>query len=65
MGEACSIHRRDEKCVDENILEWILEKEGGKNGVDASGSGKGPVAVSCEHGNEPSSSIKRGFFLIS
>jgi hypothetical protein len=28
-------------------------------GVDASGSGKGTVVHSCEHGNEPSGSIKR------
>jgi hypothetical protein len=26
--------------------------------LDASGSGKGPVAGCCEHGNEPSVSIK-------
>lgn len=27
-------------------------------GLDESGSGYGPVAGSCEHGNEPSDSIK-------
>jgi hypothetical protein len=27
-------------------------------GLDASSSGWGPMAGSCEHGNEPSSSIK-------
>jgi hypothetical protein len=27
-------------------------------GLDSFGSGEGPVADSCEHGNEPSSSIK-------
>jgi hypothetical protein len=27
-------------------------------GLDSSGSGKGPVARSCEHGNEPSGSVK-------
>jgi hypothetical protein len=32
-------------------------------GRDASGSGWGSVAGSCEHGNEPSGSIKRGEFL--
>jgi len=26
----------------------------------SSGSGKGPVAGCCEHGNEPSDSVKRG-----
>jgi hypothetical protein len=35
----------------------------GKCGVDSSGSGWGPVAGSCEHGNEPSGSIKGGEFL--
>jgi hypothetical protein len=31
--------------------------------MDASGSGQGPVAVPCEHCNEPSGSIKGGEFL--
>jgi hypothetical protein len=30
----------------------------GRHGLDLSGSGQGPVAGSCEHGNEPSGSIK-------
>jgi hypothetical protein len=30
----------------------------GRSGLDASGSGYGPVAGSCEHGNEHSVSIK-------
>jgi hypothetical protein len=29
--------------------------------LDSSGSGKGMVACSCKHGNEPSGSIKGGF----
>jgi hypothetical protein len=32
-------------------------------GLDSSGSGWGPVADCCEHGNEPSNSIKGGDFL--
>jgi hypothetical protein len=32
-------------------------------GQDASGSGQGPVAGSCEHGKEPSRSITGGEFL--
>jgi hypothetical protein len=32
-------------------------------GLQVSGSGMGPVAGSCEHGNEPSSSIKGGEIL--
>jgi hypothetical protein len=31
--------------------------------LDASGSGHGSVSGSCEHGNEPSGSIKGGEFL--
>jgi hypothetical protein len=40
------------------ILEWM-----GRRGLDSSGSGQGPVAGCCEHGNEPSGSIKGGEFL--
>jgi hypothetical protein len=32
-------------------------------GLDSSGSGQGPVAGSCEQGNEPSGSIKDAEFL--
>jgi hypothetical protein len=32
----------------------------GSYGLDISGSGKGPLAGSCEHPNAPSVSIKRG-----
>jgi hypothetical protein len=35
----------------------------GTCGMDASGSGYGPVTGSCEHGNEPSGSTKGGEFL--
>jgi hypothetical protein len=31
--------------------------------MDLSGSGRGPVAGSCEHGNETASAIKGGEFL--
>jgi hypothetical protein len=37
----------------------------GRCELDASGSGQGPVAGCCEHGNEPSGSIKGGEFLDS
>jgi hypothetical protein len=40
------------------ILELILGKRSGRCGMDAYGSGYEPVADSCEHGNEPSGSIK-------
>jgi hypothetical protein len=32
-------------------------------GVDSSDSGQGRVAGCCEHGNEPSGSVKGGVFL--
>jgi len=32
-------------------------------GPDASGSAEGPAVGPCEHGNEPSGSIKDGRFL--
>jgi len=35
----------------------------GRCGLDASGLGQRPVAGPCEHGNEPSGSIKGGEFL--
>jgi hypothetical protein len=35
----------------------------GSCGVDASGSGLGPVVGSCEHSNEPSGSIKVWEFI--
>jgi hypothetical protein len=31
--------------------------------LDSSGSGQGPVADSCEHGNETSDSVKDGEFI--
>jgi hypothetical protein len=34
----------------------------GRCGLDASGSGEGPVTGSCEHSNEPSGSVKCGEF---
>jgi hypothetical protein len=34
----------------------------GSCGLDASCLGQGPVAGPCEHGSEPSGSIKRGKF---
>jgi hypothetical protein len=36
---------------------------GGSCGLHSSGSGEGPVAGSCEYGNEPSGSTKDGEFL--
>jgi hypothetical protein len=43
----------------EVILKWILRKYGGRCGLDSLDFGQGPVAGSCEHGNEPSDS-RRG-----
>jgi hypothetical protein len=41
----------------------VRNVRGGRCGVDASGSGWNPVTGCCEHGNEPSVSIKGGEFL--
>jgi hypothetical protein len=35
----------------------------GKCGLDSSGLGQEPVAACCEHGNEPSGSLKGRIFL--
>jgi hypothetical protein len=40
----------------------VLEKYG-RGGLDSCGSEYGPVAACCEHGNEPSDSIKGRKFL--
>jgi hypothetical protein len=40
------------------ILEWIFGKEVRNVWSTSCGSGYGPVAGSCEHGNELSGSIK-------
>jgi hypothetical protein len=45
------------------ILEWTLEKQVGKVWIGFLWLRMGPVAGSCEHGNEPSGSIKGGEFL--
>jgi len=45
------------------VLEWILRIYGGKLRTGSYGLGQEPVAGSCEHGNEPSGSIKPGEFL--
>jgi hypothetical protein len=37
---------------------WVNSDRMGWYGVDRAASGKGPVVSSCEHGNEPSDSIK-------
>jgi hypothetical protein len=44
-------------------LKWIEENRVWRCGLTSSGSGWGPVAGSCEHGNEPSGSIKGREFL--
>jgi hypothetical protein len=40
-----------------------LREIGWESGLDSSGSGFGPVAGSCEHGNETTGSTKSGKFL--
>jgi hypothetical protein len=48
-----------------NIKMDLLRVRMGWYVLDRSGSGKGPVEGSCEHGNEPSGSINFGKFLRS
>jgi hypothetical protein len=49
------------KCIWEDIK--MVKKQDEGYGLDSSGSGYRPVAGSCEHGNEPSGSIKFWEFL--
>jgi hypothetical protein len=54
----------DDLGVDERIILEIIHKNNvGRSGKDSSGSGWGPVAGCCEHGNGLSYSIKGGEFL--
>jgi hypothetical protein len=47
-------------------LSWTLEDRDQWGKLDSAGSGYGPVVGVCEHGDEPSGSIKKaGYFLIS
>jgi len=51
--------------TDGMILEFLSEKEDGMGrcGLDSCGSGKGPVAGPCVHGNETLGSLTDGEFL--
>jgi hypothetical protein len=75
MDGTCSTHEINTKSSSENmkgrdhsvdldadgrILEWILEKHGGKLWAGCIWLRKGTSGGSCEHGNEPSASIKGG-----
>jgi hypothetical protein len=52
-------HSEDLEVDGRIILGWILRKYGGKS----SDTGRHPMAGFCEHGNEPSGSIKGEEFL--
>jgi hypothetical protein len=52
-----SDHWEDQGVGGWTILKWIFDRMGWY-GLDRSDSGYGPVEDSCEHGNEPSGSIK-------
>jgi hypothetical protein len=43
-------------------LEWILKKQSVDCEVDSFGSGQGPLAGSCEHGNEHLGPMNDGEF---
>jgi hypothetical protein len=46
-------------------LKTILRKLDGNTEMHSCGSGVGPVSGSCEHGNEPSGSIKWMFLRVT
>jgi hypothetical protein len=48
----------------EDNIRMNLREIGWEGGLCSSGSGQGPVVVSCEHGNELLGSMKGGEFLI-
>jgi hypothetical protein len=74
MGRARSTYGSDDKCYKnlitnpEGKIQFVKRRvrQNTENelrgGLDSSGSGQGPVAGCCEHGDEPSGSIQgRGF----
>jgi len=50
-------HSEDQYVEGKIIFEWILGNKLEDCGLDSTGSGQGPVAGCCEHGNEPSGFI--------
>jgi hypothetical protein len=48
----------------EDNIKMDLRETGFEGGLDSSSSRQGPVAGSCEHGNEPSGSIKDEDLLV-
>jgi len=62
MGEIRSaykilVRKPEGRCTWENNTKLDLRGTEWERGLDSTGSGQWPVACSCEHGNEPSSSI--------
>jgi len=55
-----NLKRRDHS---ENLDNIRTVNRVGNCELDSSGSGLGPVVSRCEHGNEPSDSVKDGKFL--
>jgi hypothetical protein len=71
------MQERDEKCYTVSVGKpggktplgahrvWMeIHNRVGGRGLDSSGSGQGPVADCCEHGNEPYVSIKGREFIL-
>jgi hypothetical protein len=66
IGEKRDVYRllvgkpEGERQLRRQIWRWVdnIKMDLGEVGLDWSGSGQGPVEVSCEFGNEPSGSIK-------
>jgi hypothetical protein len=57
------VHLEDPGVDGRIILRWIFRNWMCGYGLDRAGPGQGQVAGTCECGNEPSGSIKRGEFL--
>jgi hypothetical protein len=51
-GKENLIRNHLEDLVADGNIEWLLGKMGEKVRTDSSGSGHGPIAGFCEHGNE-------------
>jgi hypothetical protein len=64
VGKPEGKYLREDLGVDGQVMvDCILGNRVRRCGLDSSGLGQGPVAGSCEDGNEPSGSIKDGAFL--
>jgi hypothetical protein len=65
LGSLKGAEHSEEICVDGRIiLKWILGKEVSRESIGLFWFRTGTGGGSCNHGNEPSDSIKGGKFLV-